>query len=254
MTIILVSLLIFVLTLGAGLLGLWVHKALPAEQKSDSARAVVGQVAGLVSLLLALVLGTLIGTSFAFFGTQKTELETLSSQILMLDQALAQYGPETMPARDRLKASVEQSYNTFWGDAEPDPKLLAVSIPLATAQATKAFLASLKPETDAQKQAVASANTLTGQIEQSRVLMDLQLASHPVSSGLVTVLTVWAIVLFFGMGLFAQSNGLVVSALTFGAICVAFAIFLIFELGLPYTGMFRVSGAALHETLAIIDK
>ena len=254
MTIILISILIFVLALASGLLGLWVHKALPTEQKTDSARSVVGQVAGLVTLLLALVLGTLIGTSFAFFGAQKTELETLSSQILLLDQALAQYGPDAQPARDRLKESVQVAYDTFWGDKEPDPKLLSVALPLAAAQATKGFLASLKPETDLQKQAVASANALAGQIEQGRVLMDLQVASHPVSPGLVLVLVIWAIILFFGMGLFAQANGLVLSALTFGAVCVAFAIFLILELGLPYTGMFRVSGAALHEALVNIDK
>jgi hypothetical protein len=41
--------------------------------------------------------------------------------------------------------------------------------------------------------------------------------------------------------------------MTFGAICVAFAIFLILELGLPYTGMFRVSPAALQEAIANID-
>ncbi len=247
--IVLIALLIFVLTLGAGLLGLWVHRMLPAEQKSDSARAVVGQVAGLVTLLLALVLGTVIGTSYAFFGSQKVELETLSSQILLLDQALAQYGPETQPAREKLKASVQEAYETFWGDKEPDAKLLSVASPLAAGQATKALLATLKPQTDAQKQAVASANALAGQIEQGRVLMDLQIASHPVSSALLIVLAIWSIVLFFGMGLFVQSNALVLSALTFGSLCVAFAIFLILELGLPYTGLFRVSGVALHEAL-----
>ena len=66
MSIILVTLIVFALTLGAGLVGLFVHKALPEDLKNDSARSVVGQVAGLVSLLLALVLGTMIGTSFAF--------------------------------------------------------------------------------------------------------------------------------------------------------------------------------------------
>ncbi len=254
MTIVFIGLLIFALTLGAGFLGIWVNRTLPAELQSDSARAVVGQVAGLVSLLLALVLGTLIGTSFAFFGGQKTAIETLSSQVLMLDQALAQYGPETMPAREKLKASVQGAYETFWGEGEHDPKLLLVSIPLASALATKTFLSSLKPETDVQKQAVAAANAFTNQIEQGRVLMDLQVASHPVNPGLVIVLVVWAVILFFGMGLFAQSNGLVVSALTFGALCVAFAVFLILELGLPYTGMFRVPGAALHEALVNIAK
>lgn len=249
-----VSLIVFALTLGAGLLGLYVHRALPEDLKNDSARSIVGQVAGLVSLLLALVLGTMIGTSFAFFGGQKIAIETLSTQILMLDQALGQYGPETKVARDKLRDSVEQAYNTFWGDGEPDPKLLNVAIPLASAQATKVFLATLKPETDLQKQAVASAGVLANQIEQGRLMMDLQVASQPVSPALLSVLVVWAVILFFGMGLFVKSNGLVFSALTFGAICVAFAVFLILELGLPYTGVFRVPGAALHEVLATIDK
>ena len=207
-----------------------------------------------VSLLLALVLGTLIGTSFAFFGGQKTAIEGLSAQILELDQALAQYGPETKPARDRLRDAAQKAYDAFWGGGEADPKLLDVSAPLAAGQATKAFLASLMPTTDAQKQALASANALAGQIEHARILLSLQVASFPVSAGLIGVLVVWAVILFFGMGLFAQTNGLVLSAVTFGAICVAFAIFLILELGLPYTGLFRVSPAALEQAIANIDK
>jgi hypothetical protein len=254
MTIVFVSIIMFVLLLVAGIAGLAVHKRLPEGQKNDSARGVVGQVAGLVSLLLALVLGTLIGTSFAFFSTQKTELEALSAQILQLDQALAQYGPETKPLRDKLKDATQKAYDTFWGSGDADPKLLSVAIPLAAGQAAKAFLATLNPTTEAQKQALASANTYAGMIQQSRVMISLQVASHPVSAGLVVILALWAIALFFGIGLFAQSNGLVIAALAFGAICIAFAMFLILELGLPYTGMFRVSPAALQEALANIDQ
>ncbi len=170
MTIGFIAIVIFILTLGAGLIGLYVHETLPAEQKNDSARSVVGQVAGLVSLLLALVLGMLVGTSFAFFGTQKTELETLSAQILQLDQALAQYGPETKPLRDKLKEAT-QAYDTFWGGGDGDPKLLSVAVPLAAGAATKAFLAGLNPTTEAQKQAVAGASAAAGAIQNSRVMM-----------------------------------------------------------------------------------
>ena len=60
---------------------------------------------------------------------------------------------------------------------------------------------------------------LAGQIDHGRILANLQLVSHPVSPGLVVVIVV------FGMGLPAH---------------VAFAIFLILELGLPYTGLLRV--------------
>ena len=82
----------------------------------------------------------------------------------------------------------------------------------------------------------------------------MQFVSHPVYPGLIIVIVIWAIILFFGMGLFAKSNELVISALTFGAVCVAFAIFLILELGLPYTGLLRVSPAALQEAIANLDK
>ena len=250
----LVSVLIFVLTLGAALLGLYVHELLPAEQKSESARAIIGQVSGLVSILLAIVLGTLIGTSFAFFGAQKTALDSLSAQILELDQALAQYGPETKPARDRLNEASQKAYDAFWGGGEPDPRLLTVASPMAAYQATKAFLAGLNPTTEAQKQALASANALAGQIEHGRILMSLQVASPPVNPGLVAILVIWTVVLFFAMGLFAVSNKLVISGLTFGALCIAFAIFLMLELGQPYTGLFRVSPAALEQAVANTDK
>ena len=92
---IIVILVVAAATLGAGLLGVYVQGRLPDEHKSDAVRGTIGQVAGLVTLLLALVMGTVIGVSYSFFATQKAELEALSAQILQLDMALAQYGPET---------------------------------------------------------------------------------------------------------------------------------------------------------------
>jgi hypothetical protein len=254
MSVFLVSGLVFVVTLGAALLGLYVHKRLPSKHIDDSARSVVGQVSGLITILLAIVLGTLIGTSFAFFGGQKTTLEALSAQILELDQALAQYGPETKPARDRLRDASQKAYDAFWGGGEPDPKILTVENPMAAYQATKTFLASLNPTTEAQKQAVASANALAGQIEHGRILMSLQLASPAIGAGAVSIIVIWAVVLFFGIGLFAESNNLVIAGLIFGALCVAFAVFLMLELNSPYTGVFRVNPAALQEAIGNIDK
>ena len=71
---------------------------------------------------------------------------------------------------------------------------------------------------------------------------------------LIAILVFWTAALFFGIGLYAESNTLVAAALTFGALSIAFAIFLIFEFGLPYTGLFRVSPAALEQTIQFIDK
>jgi len=254
MNIVLISIVIFILTLAASYAGLETKKRLADEHKTGESKGVVGQVAGLLTLLLALVLGTLIGVSFAYYSTQKTELEGFSAQILRLDQALAQYGPETKPLRDKMKAGIVKAYDTIWGGGEVDPNALTVAVPLANAQGISDFLATLQPKTDQQKQALATANLYASMVEQSRLLMSLQIASGPVSWILIAIMVFWTVALFFGIGLFAEPNALVIAALAFGAASIAFAIFLILELGLPYTGMLRVSPAALEQAIEYSDK
>ena len=254
MTILTICIVIFLLFTAAGFTGLSFQSRLTEGHKTEASKSVVGQMSGLVSLLLALVLGTLIGVSFAYHSTQKSNLETFSAQILRLDQALKQYGPETQPLRDKLKAGIVKGYQTFWGGGDVDPKALAVEAPLADAQAVSDFLATLQPKTDAQKAALATANQYASMVEQSRLLMSLQAASGPVSWFLVAILIFWTAALFFAIGLFAQPNGLVYVALAFGALSIAFALFLIFEFGLPYTGLFRISPASLEQTIEYMDK
>ena len=254
MKMLLICILIFVLFMVAGYAGLALQTRLTDEHKTGETKGVVGQVSGLVSLLLALVLGTLIGVSWAYFSTQRTNLENFSAQILRLDQALAQYGPETKPMRDRLKEGIERAYATIWGGGGIDPALLTVEAPLANAQAISDYLATLQPKTDAQKAALATANTYASMVEQSRLLISLQVASAPVSWFLIAILVFWTAALFFAIGLYAESNSVVIAAITFGALSIAFAIFLILELGMPYTGLFKVSPAALEQTIQFIDK
>jgi hypothetical protein len=254
MSILFICILIFVLFMVAGYAGLALQTRLTPEHKTGDTKGVVGQVSGLVSLLLALVLGTLIGVSWGYFSAQRTNLENFSAQILRLDQALAQYGPETKPLRDKLKEGIQKGYDTFWGGGDVDPSLLSVAAPLANSQAITDFLAMLKPTSDAQKAALATAQQYASMVEQSRLLISLQVASAPVSPFLIAILVFWTAALFFAMGLYAKSNALVAAALTFGALSIAFAILLILELGMPYTGLFRVSPAALEQTIENIDK
>ena len=91
-------------------------------------------------------------------------------------------------------------------------------------------------------------------VEQSRLLISLQVASAPVSWVLIAILVFWTAALFFAIGLYADSNAVVLVAITFGALSIGFAIFLILELGMPYTGLFKVSPAALEQTIEFMGK
>jgi hypothetical protein len=251
---ILIIFIVAAVTLGAGLFGVYIQGQLKDEHKSDAVRGTIGQVAGLVTLMLALVMGTVIGVSYGFFATQKAELESLSAQIVQLDMALGQYGPETQPARVKLKESTQRAYDAIWGGGKADPDLFTLAAPVATIQGLNAFLATLEPKTDAQKAALGKANIYAGLVGQSRILMNLQLASHPVLWPLLSVLVFWALALFFAIGLSSRLNAVTVVTLAFGAVSVAFALFLILELAQPFTGNFKVSPGALRETIEFMGK
>jgi hypothetical protein len=167
--------------------------------------------------------------------------------------ALAQYGPETQPARAKLKESTQRAYDQIWG-GEADPDLLTVAAPMAAIQGLNAFLATLEPKTDPQKAALAKAGTYAGLAGESRILMSLQLAGHPVLWQLLAVLVFWSLALFFAIGMSSRLNAVVVITLAFGAVSVAFALFLILELAQPYTGIIKVTPGALREAIEFMGK
>ena len=146
--------------------------------------------------------------------------------------------------RDKLKEGIVKVYETFWGGGDVDAKALTVTTPLANAQGMTDYLATLQPKTDAQKQAWRR-RASTAAWSSNRDCW---------SWVLIAILVSWTVALFLGIGLFAEANSRVLSALAFGALSIAFSTFLVLELGLPYTGLMRVSPAALEQAIEFVDK
>jgi hypothetical protein len=115
------------------------------------------------------------------------------------------------------------------------------------------FLLSLKPTTDAQKQLLTTASINASWIEQTRLLMSLQLVA-PISWPLMIIVVSWSLLLFCGYGLLSRANATVLATLALGSFAVASAIFLILELNQPYTGLFRISPAVIMQTLEAMSE
>ena len=244
-----------ILVFASGLLGLYLKRLLP-DPHVEAARGMIAAVVGLVTLLLALVLGNIVGSVHGFYATQKSELDNLATKVLQLDIALAEYGDETKDFRAKLKEGMTRTYEMFWGPgnaADSDPDALKVAAALPNLRAIDAFLASLNPQTPAQRQALSAAGADAHLIQNLRIKMSLQLAS-PVSWPLLVIVVFWSMLLFCGFGLVSDANSTTVIALALGAFAVASAVFIIIELSHPYTGMFRIPPAALEQTIAAIDK
>jgi ABC-type antimicrobial peptide transport system permease subunit len=232
-----------------GVGGLYLQKLLPEPHTSDRSREMIGAIVGLISLLLALVLGTLVGSAYSFYSTQKSEMETFAVRAIQLNLALTEFGEETAPARARMKQQLQDVRDMVWGQNPMSAKdALKVSEPLAHLQALDEYVASLDPKTSAQKQFAAAAAADAAAIEQTRLLVSLQLASS-VSWPLVVIVVSWALILFCGYGLLSRLNATTLTALGLGAFAVGSALFLILELSQPFTGVFRIPSAAYDQML-----
>jgi hypothetical protein len=250
-----IAMAVVVATFVVGILGLRVQTWLDEHNSVEKSRDMIGSVLGLLTLLLALVLGTLIGNTYYFSTGQQAQLQSMMSSIVMMDKSLGEFGPEAKPLRDGMKAELQHIYEDVWIKGNVDPEKASVAAAIDAMQPFEKALAGLgaldgKPE---QKGALASAQGKYVAFMSTRIMMSLQVAV-PFSNALLVVVIIWAVLLFFGYGLLSRHNTTTVVALGFGSICVSFAIFIILELGEPYSGLFRISPAALVQTIQAIDR
>lgn len=248
-----ISVAIAVSAFAAGILGLYLQKWLPERHTTDRARDMITSMVGLVSLVLALVLGTLVSSSFSAFSTQESELQTLATNALELDMALAQYGPDGKPAREALRDTLDRTHELFWGKGAEDAAAFGVAAALPAIRAMNDALGALEPKTPMQKALFSSAVGYDKAIEATRLKMSLQLASS-VAVPLLIIISVWSVLLFLGYGLLSRVSVMTVAVLAFGALSVAGAIFLIVELHRPYSGLIHVPPAALVEAIRTMTK
>ena len=235
-----------------GVAGLHLQRLLPEPHTSDRSRDMIGAIVGLISLLLALVLGTLVGSSYSFYSTQKSEMETFAARAIQLDLALIEFGPETAPMRQRMKETLEGVHLMVWGgNGAPAPRALSVGEPLPHLLELDEYVASLDPKTPAQRQFAAAAAGDAAAIEQTRLLVSLQLASS-ISWPLVVIVVSWALILFCGYGLLSRINATTLTALGLGGFAVGSALFLILELSQPFSGVFRIPSGAYDQMLAAL--
>jgi hypothetical protein len=251
-----ITIAVFVLTFLVGILGLRVQTWLDEHNSVEKSRDMIGSVLGLLTLLLALVLGTLIGNTYYFSTGQQAQLQSMMSSIVMMDKSLGDFGPEAKPLRDGMKAALQHIYEDVWIKGNVEPEKISVAGAMDAMQPFEKALAglgALDGKSSDQKGALASAQGKFAAFMSTRIMMSLQLAV-PFSKALLVVVIIWALLLFFGFGLLSRNSATTVVALAFGSICVAFAIFIIVELGEPYSGLFRISPAALVQTIQAIDR
>ena len=179
-----VSSIAFVCVFGGSLLGLALRTILPTHHLSAETKDAVKVGMSLVATMAAPGLGLLVASAKTSYDQQRNEMTDLSSKIVLLDRALAHYGPETKEVRDLLRSAATRILDQTWSKDSTGHSRLE---PPGGAEILYDKLQALTPTDDSQRSLKALALTITSRIEQTRWLMYEQTV-EPVSVPLLVVL------------------------------------------------------------------
>ena len=240
------SSLVFVLVLGGALAGMAIRRVRPAEHFTPEAKDTIRLSIGLVVTMTSLVLGMLVSSGKTFYDGEKNQVAELSSQVVLVSDLLKAYGPETGQLRIEGQRSVEEIVDRIW----PKERSQSVQLkPMANGALFYEDLQLLTPKSEAQASVKAQLLAATLNLRRTYWLMYLQSEERSITIPLLSVVTAWLVIIFFSFGIFAPHMPNVIVTLVICAIAVSGAIFIILSMNSPFSGVLRISPAAVRDVL-----
>src|SRR5215471_10242056 len=227
------------------LLGLALQRLLPGHHLSKETQDIVKLGAGTIATLTALVLGLLVSSAKSSFDTMNNGIVQGSAKFILLDRALARYGPETKAARAEVQRALAVTIEMVWPTEKTGVSALTAFERANGMQVelVQDKLSELTPRNDAQRKALARAEQIVGDLSQTRwLLIEQEQSQLPLP------------LLFVSFGLFAPTNTTALTVLFVGACAISAATFLVLELSKPLEGFIQISSAPLRNALQHLNQ
>jgi len=234
-----ISLIVFVVVVGAAVVGAFLNRVLPEHHLSKESKEIINLGIGVIVTLTALVLGLLVASAKATFDAKSDEIRQSSVKILVIDRHLRQFGPEARAARDLLRLWIDDNAAAIWA---PEGRRATTEKGDAEWAAFHGALRALAPTTDAQRSLQRRVLDLADELTQTRLLLNEQSESS-IQMPFLLVVVLWLAIIYASFGLFAPRNGTVYTVIVLSALSLSTAVFLILELDSPYEGVIRISDA-----------
>jgi hypothetical protein len=125
-----------------------------------------------------LVLGLLIASAKSSYDTQSSQVQHLTADVVLLDQLLAQYGPEARPIRELMRQALGPLVERVWQETSAAAKNEPFAA-IAASEAAFAKIGELAPQTDAQRSLKDRAVQVSTDIARTRLALFVQAGSVP---------------------------------------------------------------------------
>ena len=223
---------------------------LPDAAIADS-KEVVRLGAGLMGTVAALVLGLMIASAKASYDWQTSNVRQLTANLILLDELLAQYGPETKAARGMIRQAAAITVQRVWQENATSKDSMAFA-PSAAAEAFFYNIETLTPTNDLQRTIKPRILEVGTDLVRTRLLMFVHI-DNPLPGPLLIIMILWLTLIFTSFTLFVQPNRIVAVASLVYALAVSSALFLIVDMSQPFSGLMKIPSAPLQHVLPPLE-
>ena len=242
----------FVSILIGAAIGMFLKRLLPAELLEGGSKEAIRLGAGFLSTLSALVIGLMIASAKNSYDTQNTNIRQLGANVVLVDQMLLKYGPETKPARTLLRELISSAASRIWQENAERNRHGSTFVVSGTADRFYNLVEGLTPANDEQSSLKSRIVQATTEIGRTRILVFTQ-SDNAIPVPFFIVLTFWLVVIFASFSVFADPNPIVIASILVFALSVSSALFLIVDLSQPFDGLMQISNHHLQMVLSKIE-
>jgi hypothetical protein len=242
------SLIAFATIFGGAFIGAWLRHRLPEHHLGEGTKDIVRLGTGLLGTLSALVLGLLIASANSSYETQSTYVRRLTANLILLDEVLAQYGPETRASRDFLRRSIGPLVDRIWLRNPTDNATQGPFRASSMAEMAYASIQELAPTNDTQKSLKGQALQTFTDLAQARLELFAR-AGSTIPTPFLAMLILWLTIIFASFSLFTPLNPTLIVIISIFALSASGALYLILELSQPFGGLIQIPSAPLLNAL-----
>lgn len=243
-----VTAIVLFCVLAGSLFGMWLGARLPEHHRSAELHDAVKLATGMLSVLAALVLGLLIASVKNSFDNTDFEIRHFAATLILLNQTLADYGPETAEPRAMLRHYTRLALADNWPEDEAPVRMedKEAGKLLDGVRTAVLRLPGGSPRRDALR---ADAASLVDDALKTRWLL-IERSESSIQPLFLDILIAWITLIFVSFGYNAPRNATVATSFFLSAAALAGCILLIVEMDTPFEGLITVSSTPMRDALA----
>ncbi len=227
--------------------GLVVQRRLPEIHRGPKTHEMLRVVMEMLVTFAAIVLGLLITTSKAAFDGVETELRSFAVDIISTDQTLQGYGPQAAP----LRAMLVRYTTDALAQARVPHQHPTMSSGSRLLDSIETGVLHLSPATAMQSHLQQVALQQLAALQQARHRINDE-AQAEANLAFYAMLSIWMMVVYGCFGLISEHTWLGSTVVGMSMMAVVLALFVIFEMDSPFTGLITISYGPLTDALRSI--